>query len=376
MKINKLPFSIFATLIIFAILGLTLKLLPYNGAAVAAVEDKAKEQFPRERPLYANPTATIYLDGLMVFCHDGSTFQAGIHTATEPEHVVTVLVRKKGEKDPVLFKQYTHQQIKNMRPLRLYVEGANGKPLDASAELYEKNNASLRQAFANVLDFQSAEFHGPGLKLVPGVLVPINIMQGKFYSATLGKVGKKKAGTRDLPTPLGKRASMVAADISQDSGAIVMTYGDRKKEIFRLPLNPSTQYEISILNEPPEEQHHSEAQHNSQSKDCKLQDCDCPNDPHKNHFPEYYKAFDPKTFSDKLILCLDDDEQQDVRPLPIFPTAPPVSTAVNKLAPGATTPFAMLWRPSPGKRISLVLPDDPPCDVGWVSNIPRLPDWP
>jgi hypothetical protein len=371
MKINKLPFSIFATLIIFAILGLTLKLLPYNNEAVAAAEDIAKEQFPRERPLYANPTATIYLDGLMVFCHDGSTFQAGIHTATEPEHLVTVLIRKRGEKAPVLNKQFTHQQIKNMRPLSLYIEGANGKPLDASAELYEKNNASLRQAFANVLDFQSAEFHGPGLKLVPGVLVPLNILQGKFYSATLGKVGKKKAGTRDLPTPLGKRASLVAADISQDSGAIVMTYGDRKKEIFRLPLNSSTQYEINILNEPPERQHHS------QPKDCQLQDCDCPNNPNKNHFPEYYKAFDPRTFSDKLILCLDDDEQQDVRPLLSFPAAHPVSTAVNNLAPDATTPFATLWRPpSPGKRITLVEPFDPPCMVGWVSNIPRLPDWP
>jgi hypothetical protein len=181
---NKLFVSIFATLIIFAILGLTLKLLPYSSAAVAD-ENKTKEMFPRERTLYANPTATIYLDGLMVFCHDGSTFQAGIHTATEPEHLVTVLVRKRGEKDPIFNKQFTHQQIKNMRPLHLYVEGANGKPLDASAELYEKNNASLRQAFANVLDFQSAEFHGPGLKFVPGVLVPINILQGKFYSATL-----------------------------------------------------------------------------------------------------------------------------------------------------------------------------------------------
>jgi hypothetical protein len=163
--------------------------------------------------------------------------------------MVTVLIRKRGEKDPILFKQFTHQQIKAMRPLRLYVEGANGKPLDASAELYEKNNTSLRQAFANVLDFQSAEFHGPGLKLIPGVLVPINILQGKFYSATLGKVGKKKAGTRDLPIPLGKRSTLVAADLSQDSGAIVMTYGDRKKEIFRLPLSPATQYEINILAE-------------------------------------------------------------------------------------------------------------------------------
>src|SRR5262249_46736578 len=245
---------------------------------------------------------------------------------------VTVLVRKRGRKDPVFNKQFTHQQIKDMRPLRLYVEDANGKPLDASAELYEKNNASLRQAFANVLDFQSPEFHGPGLKLVPGVLVPINILQGKFYSATLGKVGKKKAGTSDLSIPLGKRASMVAADISQDSGAIVMAYGDRKKEIFRLPLNPSTQYEINILNEPPEEGHHSEARHHPQSNDCP-KECDCPNDPYKNHFPEYYKAFDPRTFSDKFIVCLDNDEQQDVRPLPIFPAVPPVSTAVNKLAP-------------------------------------------
>ncbi|MBO0861007.1 MAG: hypothetical protein J2P21_21495, partial [Chloracidobacterium sp.] len=56
---------------------------------------KRKNSFQRERTLYANPTATIYLDGLMVFCHDGSAFQAGIHTATETEHVVTVLVRKR-----------------------------------------------------------------------------------------------------------------------------------------------------------------------------------------------------------------------------------------------------------------------------------------
>src|SRR5262245_27084413 len=313
---NELFVSVLATAIIFAILGLTLKLVSYNSAAVAAAEDKAQEQFPRERTLYANPTATIYLDGLMVFCHDGSTFQAGIHTTTEPEHEVTVLVRKRGEKDPILLKQFTHQQIKDMRPLHLYIEGANGKPLDASAELYEKNNASLRQAFANVLDFQSAEFHGQGLKLVPGVLVPINILQGKFYSATLGNVGKKKAGTRDLPIPLGKRASMVAADISQDSGAIVMTYSDRKKEIFRLPLNSSTQYEINILNQPPEGRHHSVAQHHLQSKDCQLKECDCPNDPYRSHFIEYYKAFDPKTFSDKLLLCLDDDEQQESFPTP------------------------------------------------------------
>src|SRR5262245_20599910 len=101
MKMNKLPISIFATLMIFAILGFTLKLLPNSGAAVAAAEEKAKGQFPRERTLYTNPTATIYLDGLMVFCHDGSTFQAGIHTAANPEHVVTVMVRKRGEKDPV-----------------------------------------------------------------------------------------------------------------------------------------------------------------------------------------------------------------------------------------------------------------------------------
>ncbi|MBO0859211.1 MAG: hypothetical protein J2P21_12175, partial [Chloracidobacterium sp.] len=322
--------------------------------------------------------ATIYLDGLMVFCHDGSAFQAGIHTATETEHVVTVLVRKRGEKEPILYKQFTHQQIKNMRPLHLYVEDANGKPLDASAELYEKSNTSLRQAFANVLDFQSLEFHGPGLKLVPGVLVPINILQGKFYSATLGKVGKKKAGNSDLPTPLGKRSSMVAADFTQDSGAVVMTYYDRKNEIFRLPLSSSAQYEINILNEPPEEAHQAEAQHHSQSNERQLKTCDCPNDPHKNHFTDYYKAFDPKTFSDKYIVCLHDDEQQEIRPFPTFPLDPPISTAVNKLAPGVSLPFAMLWRPPSSIRgASLFVGQmDPPCIQTWVSNIPRLPDWP
>jgi hypothetical protein len=117
--------------------------------------------------------------------------------------------------------------------LPLYVEGSNGKPLDASAELFEKNNASLRQAFANVLDFQSAEFNGPDLKLAPGVLVPINILQGKFYSATLVKVGKKKAETNDLPVSLGKRSSLVAADITQDSGAIVMAYNNREPSVSR-----------------------------------------------------------------------------------------------------------------------------------------------
>jgi hypothetical protein len=216
---NKLFVSIFATLIIFAILGLTMKPLPYNNVAVAAGNllgilekmddsrtssqipgEKAKEQFPRERTLYANPTATIYLAGMMVFCHDGSTFQAGIHTTIDPEHVVTVIVRKRGQKEPILYKQFTHQQIRKMRHLHLYVEGANGKPLDASAELYEKSDTSLRQAFANVLDFQSLEFHGPGLKLIPGVLIPINIMQGKFYSATLGK----ESGKQRSPHAIGQ----------------------------------------------------------------------------------------------------------------------------------------------------------------------------
>jgi hypothetical protein len=258
-----------------------------------------------------------------------------------------------------------------MRPLHLYVEGANGKPLDASAELYEKDNPSLRQAFANVLDFQSPEFHGGGLKIVPGVLVPINILQGKFYSATLGKVGKKKTGTGDIPIPLGKRSTLVAADITQDSGAIVMAYNNRRKEVFRLPLNSSTQYEINILNEPPEGEPHSEAQHHPQSKDC-----DCPNDSHKNHFPEYYKAFDPRTFSDKFIVCLDNDEQQETRSIFTFLPAPSLSTAVNKLAPGASIPFAMFWRPpSPSRGTSLVaLPEDPPCIQTWVSHIPRLPE--
>ncbi|HEU0186040.1 MAG TPA: hypothetical protein VFS27_12040, partial [Blastocatellia bacterium] len=182
---------------------------------------------------------------------------------------------------------------------------------------------------------------------------------------------KKKAGTSDLPIPLGKRSSLVAADLTQDSGAIVMAYNDRKKEIFRLPLSSSTQYEINILNDPPGEQHHS------QSNECQLRDCDCPNDPHKNHFPDYYKAFDPKTFSDKFIVCLDNDEQQGTRLLSTFPTTPPASTAVNKLAPGATTPFATSWRPlSPTGGMSLFGDDNPPCIQTRVSNIPRLPDWP
>src|SRR5262249_28467540 len=127
-----------------------------------------------------------------------------------------------------------------------------------------------------------------------------------------------------------------------------------------------------------EARHHAEAQHHPQSKDCQLKECDCQYDPYRNHFIEYYKAFDPKTFSDKFILCRDDDEQEDASPLPIFPTAPPISTAVNMRAPGATRPFAMPWRPlSPGRGISLVgVRPDPPCDIGRVSNIPRLPEWP
>jgi len=81
--------------------------------------------------------------------------------------------------------------------------------MDASAELYEKNNASLRQAFANVLDFQSPEFHGAGLKLVQASSSNQH-PAGEIYSATLGKVGKKKAGTSDRPIPLGKRSTLVA----------------------------------------------------------------------------------------------------------------------------------------------------------------------
>jgi len=100
-----------------------LKRLPYSNAAVAAagnllgilerldgpstnrqtLENKAKNSFRASvRSTQTQQPPSTWM-GLMVFCHDGSTFQAGIHTATEPEHVVTVLVRKKGQKDPILY---------------------------------------------------------------------------------------------------------------------------------------------------------------------------------------------------------------------------------------------------------------------------------
>jgi len=170
----------------------------------------------------------------MVFCPRRQYFPAGIHTATEPEHCGHCPGQKEGPEGSLLYKQFTHQQIKK-EAVTLYVEGANGKPMDASAELYEKNNASLRQAFACSWISKVQSFMAQALTR-PGVLVPINHLQGKFYRRRWAKSGKR---SRNSDRPFHWASVHLVAPISLRIRRHRYGLQRSQEEVFRLPLNPS-----------------------------------------------------------------------------------------------------------------------------------------
>ena len=207
-----------------------------------------------------------------------------------------------------------------------------------AATLFKPDDPRYRQAFANVIDLQSESFHKHDhLRVKPQILAPINILNGKFYSATLDKVTRMNLEGDPNPLNLGFLAAMVAGDISNTSGNLILRSKDpNAKPLIRLPLSDEKHYEVSILNEPtnnhePDADHthdHSgdHVTHNDQSR--------------TNHFPEYYNA----------LVLRDGAMKYEVE----------IEEATGSI-------------PSDLGLIMFSEPFDPPCTGVWCSGIPELP---
>jgi hypothetical protein len=277
--------------------------------------------------LLKKPSVTIYLDGLMVLCYDKNQkrLQAGIHTEAH-FHAMTITVRERGQSKELQSMCLEHEQIKEIAPFFLYVEKKEGsRTPNGSATLHKPDDPRYRQAFANVLDLQSEAFHKRDrLRIKPHKLAPLNILNGEFYSATLGKATRKNLNGDPNPLNLGLVATVVAGDISNTSGNLILRSKDHKAQpLIQLPLSDEKHYEVSIINGPT----------GSNDPD---------SDPTHNHFPEYYEALVLKDGAMKFMVEIEDDHQS---------------------TPHDTGP------------VILVEPDDPPCMVVGVGGISRLPDF-
>jgi hypothetical protein len=277
--------------------------------------------------LLKKPSVTIYFNGLLLCCYDKhqKRFQAGIHTEAH-FHAVTIKVRERGQSTDLQSLRLEHEKVKEIAPFFLYVEKKEGSGTPSgAATLFKADDPRYRQAFANVLDLQSEAFHKHDhLRIKPNILAPLNILNGKFYSAKLDEVIRMNVEGDPNPLNLGLVGTVVAGDISNTSGNLILRSRDHKAQpLIQLPLSDEKHYEVSIINGPTD----------SNDPDA---------DPTHNHFPEYYKALVLKDGAIKYMVEIEED---------------PSST------------------PSDPHPIPHVLPFDPPCDVVWVSGISQLPDF-
>jgi hypothetical protein len=126
------------------------------------------------------------------------------------------------------------------------------------------------------------------------------------------------------PLDLGLLATVVAGDISNTGGNLILRSRDHKaRPLIQLPLSDEKHYEVSIINGPTD----------SQDPDA---------DPTHNHFHEYYKALDLRDGATMYMVEIGED-------------------------PGSTHPDS--------GPVILVEPDDPPCEVVWTSGISQLPNF-
>jgi hypothetical protein len=277
--------------------------------------------------LLKRPSVTVYLDGLMLCCYDKhrKRLQAGIHTEAH-FHAVTIKVRERGQSTELQSLVIEHEQVKEIAPFFLYVEKKEGsRAPSGAATLYKPDDLRYRQAFANIIDFQSESFHKRDrLRIKPNILAPLNILNGEFYSAALGKATRKSLKGALNPLNLGLISTMVAGDISNTSGNLILRSKDPKaKPLIRLPLGDEKHYEVSILNE-------------SMARD------EPGADPLPNHFNVYYEALVLRDGAMKYEVEIEADHS----PMP----------------------------QDSGPTI-LSIPFDPPCEIVWASGISQLPDF-
>jgi len=290
--------------------------------------------------LLKKPSVTIYLDGLMVLCYDKDQkrLQAGIHTDAH-FHSMTITIRERGQSKNLQSICLEHEEIKKIAPFFLYVEKKEGSRIpNGAATLHKPDDPNYRQAFANVLDLQCEAFHKRDrLRIKPNKLAPLNILNGEFYSATLGKATRKNPKGDPNPLNLGLVSTRVACDISHTSGNLILRAKDPKaKPLIRLPLSDEKHYEVSIMNEPADGHKMDADPTHDQSSDCA---------PHNgqqrtNHFNVYYDVLVLREGAMQYEVEIEENDHST--PLDSGP-------------------------------VIFVLPDDPPCELVWVSGIPQLP---
>jgi len=277
--------------------------------------------------LLKEPSVTIYFNGLLVFCYDKhqKRFQVGIHTEAH-FHAVTIKVKERGQSTDLQSLRLEHEQVREIAPFFLYVEKKQGSGTPSgAATLFKPDDPRYRQAFANALDLQSESFHRHDhLRIKPHILAPLNILNGKFYSAKLDEIMRMNLEGDPNPLNLGLIATTVAGDISNTGGNLILRSNDHKaKPLIMLPLSDEKHYEVSIINGPTE----------SNDPDA---------DPTHNHFSEYYKALDLREGAIKYMVEIEENSHS---------------------TPSDTGP------------IILSEPFDPPCEVVWVSGVSQLPDF-
>jgi hypothetical protein len=292
--------------------------------------------------LLKKPSATIYLDGLLVSCYDKrqKRFQVGIHTEVH-FHALTIKVRERGQATDLQTLILEHKHIKETAPFFLYVEKKEGSGTpNGAATLYKPDDPSYRQAFANVLDLQSEAFHkNDHLRIKPKILAPLNILNGEFYAATLGKATRKNLDGALNPFNLGFVSTRVAADISNTSGNLVLRSNDHQAgPIIRLPLSSEKHYEVYIFNEPTDSQEPGDDHSHDHSGGGMLGNGQLP----INHFNVYYEALALKENAIKFMVEVEED-------------------------PGSASPDSGPIRPLTFQH--------PPCIVVEVGDLSELPEW-
>ena len=292
--------------------------------------------------LLKQPSATIYLDGLLVSCYDKrqKRFQAGIHTKVD-FHALTIKVMERGQATDLQSLILEHNHIREIAPLFLYVEKKEGSGTPrGAATLYKPDDPSYRQAFANVLDLQSSALHKrDNLRIKPNILAPLNILNGEFYTATLGKATRKNLDGSPSPFNLGLVSTRVAADISGAGGNLILRSNDRKAEpIIRLPLSGEKHYEVYIFNEPANSHEPGDDRSHDHSGHDMPENGRLP----INHFNVYYEALTIKNNAMKYMVEVEENADS---------TSP---------GPGPIRPATF---------------QHPPCEIVRTSGISSLPEW-
>jgi hypothetical protein len=258
--------------------------------------------------LLNEPSATIYLDGLIILVHNAESKLtiAGIHTQAE-HHVLNIEVTQTGVAVPVWPKEDSdwdgsHENVKSIGPLWLYVDYGYGRHKEKFAStLHNPHNLLDAQSFGHVLDFEGPKLYRRELDYNLKAMALLNIGHGTFYSAENLMSKLKNFGqnqTFDKASIIGhlKVSAMVAADIDTKSkpGAersLVFEQSNPPKELFRLRLEQGKHYEVKIENVP-DDSAVAHAHTNSP----------------EGHFLKYYDLFALKPEEKKFIVEFDHEE--------------------------------------------------------------------